>query len=158
MGLLDSNRLQRMLGRAFKGVYGSGVILREGKSRSTNGTLTSVLEGRYPVRFQLDQCTESMKREEGYASTDMRVIILRDGLQLDLTQFSSDCKVIAGGFEWGVSEFNTDPARAYFEARGSMRKPIESALWEEVDWSDADGVVDWFMSSQDSEVLKWLAR
>ena len=49
MGLLDGNRLQRILGRAFKGVYDSGVLLRTGKVRQPIGTVVDSVLGRYPI-------------------------------------------------------------------------------------------------------------
>ena len=127
MGLLDTTRLQKIFGRAFSGVYGSGTLVQSGKVRQTNGTLVTTIIAQHPVKVQFDACTEAMRASSGYASTDTRAIILRDGLSLELTQLDSDCYLIGAGFEWNLNEIYTDPARSYYEVRASLRRPATVA-------------------------------
>ena len=123
MGLLSTNRLQKIFGRAFRGVYAEGTLIQSSKVRKPNGTLATEEVARYAVSVQFDECTESMKQSLGYASTDCRAIILRDGLALDLTNMSTDCYLIGDGKGWNLNQVTTDPARSYFEARASLRNP-----------------------------------
>lgn len=126
MGLLDTNRLQKVFGRAFKGIYGTGVLVQSGKVRQPNGTLMTQIIAEHEVKVQFDVCTEAMRLASGYASTDTRAIILRDGLGLDLTQANSDCYLIGDGREWNLNEITTDPARSYFELRASLRRLVQA--------------------------------
>lgn len=147
MGLLSGNGLQRIFGRAFKGVFAQGVIVHVRKNRQPNGTLRSEVMGRHVVSVQFDSVTEAMRSTQGYSATDMRVIILRHDLDLDLTEFSSDCIVAGNGYFWSLSDVTTDPARSYFEARGSMKEPLPPEASDLVSWANqvpVARVIQWF--------------
>lgn len=122
MGLLSGNTLQGIFGRAFRAVYEDGLVVQVRKLRQPNGTLLDQAVLQTPVKVQLDEVTESMRKVEGYAATDQRAIILRDGFPLE--HLDTDCRLVARGYTWMLHEVTTDPARAYFEARASRGSAV----------------------------------
>lgn len=122
MGLLSGSSISAIFGSVFGKVFEDGVLQKVDKRRLPNGTLSSVVLEEFPILVQLDSVTERMSRAEGAAVTDKRIIILRDRLYVEIT---SDDLVIARGKSWSLNEVDTDPARSYYEARGSLQRSVE---------------------------------
>lgn len=145
MGLLDTDRLQRMFGRVFRPVYGDGVFIEIAKVRQSGGTMATVIRARHPVKIQIDAATQAMRAAEGAASTDMRILILRDSFAQELSAITSDSYVFGGGFLWGLNGLTTDPARSYYETRGVQRMASPLAV--------AD-----ILAMTDQEAIEWASR
>lgn len=116
MGLLDTNQLQKAFGSAFKSIYGSGQLIRITMQRQPEGTIVPTEQSPVPIKVQVDQMTEAMRRQEGASDRDVRILVLQDGLTGPA--LTSDDVVIAQGVRWKLFGLTQDPARAYYEARG----------------------------------------
>lgn len=120
MGLLSGNTLKGIFGRAFRPIYEDGRLIQVQKARLPNGTLVDQIIEQFDVKIQLDAVTEDMRQAEGYASTDQRCLILRDGLPIE--HLDTDCRLVARDYLWTLHEVTTDPARSYFEARAARKE------------------------------------
>ena len=120
MGLLSGNALQKVFGKVFRAVYEDGQLLEIRKVRQPNGTLRDEVVAEHAVKVQFDVVTSEMSKQEGYATTDQRCIVLRDRLTVE--EITTDFRLIGRGKRWTLNSVTTDPARSYFDSRASLAK------------------------------------
>jgi hypothetical protein len=116
MGLLDGG-IQSLFGAAFSGLYPDGVLTRLVITEDGQGGGSSV-ETTQPCKVQTDACTQAMREQPGYTSTDVRLLILQAGITGG--KIDTDCQVTDGrGNEYKIAWVGQDPAQAYWECRGT---------------------------------------
>lgn len=116
MGLLNGG-IQALFGAAFAGVYLPGTLTRVTLAPDGQGGGSSST-GTQPIRVQTDACTQAMREQPGYTSSDVRLLILQAGITGG--DVDTDCRVTDGyGREWEIAWVGRDPAQAYWECRGS---------------------------------------
>jgi hypothetical protein len=114
MGLLDGD-IAELFRDVFGDFYLDGTILRDTYSDDGFGgvTRTTVSEA---CKVQRDVCTESQRAEEGYAETDVRLIVL--------SPVDSTCRISLQGRTYQAGPTITrDPAGSYWETRGIQTNP-----------------------------------
>lgn len=110
---------------AISGVLGgpfvAGRVVSIGEVQYDDGG--SIIPGSGPTyracSLQVDSASEAMRRSEGFAEQDQRILILAAGF--DGTVTSDDrVEVLEGPYAgtWGIESVARDPAGAYFEVRG----------------------------------------
>lgn len=114
-GLLDTDAIQKIFGSALAGIYGDGELITVTMVRGPGGVQTPQ-ETSVPCKVQVDNCDEAMRSAEGYSDTDVKLIILQDGMTG--SEPDGDSIVIAQGKRWKVSGVRSDPARAAWVMRG----------------------------------------
>lgn len=116
MSLLDAE-IQSLFGSVFGAIYLDGTITRVTFADDGFGGLTETAASE-PCKVQRDACTENQRLEQGYAASDVRLLIL----QADQDAIDTNCRVTVLGVEYQLGPVITqDPARSYFEARGIAR-------------------------------------
>lgn len=116
MGLLDGG-IRGLFGAAFSGFYLDGTLVRVTLVPDGQGGGTTT-EATDPIKVQTDACTEAMRKQAGYTSRDVRLLILQSGVPGD--RIDTDCRVIDGlGDEYEVAWVTADPANSYWECRGT---------------------------------------
>lgn len=114
--LLDTDAISEMMADAFDGIFGEGVLRKISLVDVGGGSLEEI-SVEYPIRIQIDACTEAMRMAAGYTGRDASLIILRSGVEIE--ELTSDDKIItADGREWRIYEVGTDPARSHWIGRG----------------------------------------
>ncbi len=115
MGLLDGG-LARIMTPVFAGFYlpatlhaGTGDPIYDNA-----GNITGYVGADQPCKAQIDAATDAMRRGEGFAEGDVRLIILAQGLP-DLT---SDMEVTVSGQKYRLQSADRDPARSHWVCRG----------------------------------------
>jgi hypothetical protein len=64
------------------------------------------------VKVQMEAATDAMREAEGYESTDVRFLMLADGV----TKPDSDCELELGGIRYGIRlPVGRDPCGAYWD-------------------------------------------
>lgn len=115
-GLLDTGAIRSLFGSVLKGVYGDGQLIRVTKVRQPGGTFKNVEAAPVAIKVQVDRCTEAMRQREGYTSTDVKLLILQDGVTGPTP--TSDDIIVARNERWKVYEIEEDPAQSYWGGRG----------------------------------------
>jgi hypothetical protein len=105
--------LSGVFAAAFSPIYEDAVLHRRVLS-DTNGSI-SAAETDHPCKAQLDSATEAMRRAEGFAETDQRIIVLRGTLDIDP---GTDDEISLAGRRWKIAGLAADPARTHWELRG----------------------------------------
>lgn len=118
MALLNGG-LAGVFRAAFGGLYLPGRIHRyPPPSFDAGGSIVPAAPVLIGCRLQVDACTEEMRRAEGYADLDVRLLILADGLP----EIGTDdrVEVLSGPHSglWAVMGVSHDPAGAAFDCRG----------------------------------------
>ena len=116
MSLLDAE-IQSLFGDVFGTIYLDGTITRvtlvdDGFGGLTETTTTTA------AKIQRDACTENQRLEQGYSASDVRLLILQSGVD----QINTNDRVTVLGVEYQLGPVITqDPARSYYECRGTAR-------------------------------------
>lgn len=113
MGLLDGGG-SSVLNSVFASVYPTGTLVRRTITEDDGGSQT-VTETTQLIKVQTDTVTEVMRQAAGYTDTDVRVIILSDGV----ASVTSDDWVIDGrGNTYALIDPSLDVCGSHWVARG----------------------------------------
>lgn len=75
------------------------------------------------VKVQIEAATDAMREAEGYASTDVRFLMLAHGVDKP----NSDCQLEQGGMLYGIrTPVGRDPAGAYWDIHARVIGEIAS--------------------------------
>lgn len=105
----------------FGGPYHDGYVIVPRRVRlDSGGSLAApVRPARIACRVQVDVATEAMRAQDGFTDKDVRLLILRDGLAVEL---NTDVSVeVAGGPHAGtysVQSVGADAMGVYWDCRG----------------------------------------
>lgn len=112
MGLLDG--IAGALAAAVAPFYRDGTLYRQGTPVDDgSGSITVPDATEEPIKVQIEACTEAMRRSEGYADTDVRLIILSPCVLRPSTDDEAD----ADGQRYALASVATDPASTYWDCR-----------------------------------------
>lgn len=117
--LLDTDAIKDLFGEVFGEIYGDGNLRRQAMTDDGEGGYTPGSVMNYPIKVQVDACTERMRESPGYTATDMRLLILQSGVGINEIT-TNDEVTTADGRRWQCNEVTSDPARSYWECRGSL--------------------------------------
>lgn len=121
MSLLNDD-IKALFGDVFGQIYGDGTLSRVTVINAGGGKNTSTSVD-VPVKVQCDACTEAMRAEDGYTTSDVRLLILQAGLTTKIT--SDDLVFVNDRNErYKVASVIQDPAESYFECRGILQKRL----------------------------------
>ena len=116
MGLLDGG-VNRIFGRAFAAIYLDGSLINRTLTDDGLGTITAFEASAVPIKYQIEQLTETQRASPDYRATDVRVFILDAGLTIN-----SDSRLVLGGVTYRVApDIRRDPANAYFDVRAVLQ-------------------------------------
>ena len=115
MGLLDGG-IASIFHSAFSGLYldathhaGTGEPVYD-----ANGNITGYLGGDQACKAQVDAATDAMRRAEGYAEGDARIIVLAQGLTGGI---DSDHEITVRGQKYRILSAELDPAASHYVCR-----------------------------------------
>lgn len=117
MTSLLNGGIASIFGKVFAGLYLPATLLCQVRTETDDGSVTVETE-LHACRAQIDAVTEAMRQAPGYTGTDQRILILADTLDVVPT---TDDAITVGGRTWGVASVASDPARSYWELRGTRR-------------------------------------
>lgn len=113
MGMLDGG-VAGLFGSIMGGYFLDATLYR--------GTITHDGEGGGSVTWadedckaQVDAATQAMREAEGFIDTDVRILVLQQGLAGAIT---TDDELEVEGERYAIMSVGRDPAGAYFELRG----------------------------------------
>ena len=116
MSLLDGG-IARIFNSTFGGLYlpatlhaGTGEPIYD----PDTGEIIGYDGGDTPCKVQIDAATDAMRRAEGFAEGDCRLIILA----LGLPEVTSDHEVSVSGVRYRLQSAERDPALSHWVARG----------------------------------------
>lgn len=116
MGLLDGG-LARIITPVFASFYLDGT-LHAGTGDPVYDDDTGEIIGYegidLPCKAQIDAATDAMRRAEGFAEGDCRLIILAQGLP----EVTSDHEVTVSGVRYRLQSAERDPAASHWFCRG----------------------------------------
>jgi hypothetical protein len=121
--MISQEAIAGLFGRVFGGIpaaYQPGTLTRVTLVRQNDGSNARTI-ATHAVKVQTDDCTERMRRAEGYTSEDVRLLILTDGVDVE-TITSDDEITTADGRKWSCHDVRTDPARSHWECRGVRKR------------------------------------
>jgi hypothetical protein len=118
MSLLDGG-ISALFGGVFGALYLDGTITQVAATDDGKGGGVEALGDPVPCKVQVDRCTEAMRREPGYTARDVRLIVLQQGVTMDL---DTDCRVTVKGVTYDIGSVDVDPARSYWDCRGIERR------------------------------------
>lgn len=105
----------KALSGVFSGLYPDGTLHKQTETQADNGDVSVTTEN-IPIKAQVDSATEAMKSDEGYASTDVAIFVLRPDLALSIT---TDDEVTAEGRRYAIGgPVRKDTAKSHFILRG----------------------------------------
>lgn len=109
MALLDGD-----IASIFRGVFGDifvdGITTRVALTDDGTGGWAKTMAS-LPCKVQRDAVTQAQKLEDGYAASDVRLIVL--------SEIDNNCQVSCYGVNYQIGPTVTsDPANSYWEARG----------------------------------------
>lgn len=116
MGLLDGG-LARILTPVFASFYLDGV-LHAGTGDpiydEDTGEIIGYEGGDVPCKAQVDAATDAMRRADGFAEGDVRLIVLAMGLP----ELNSDHEVSVSATRYRLQSVKRDPAASHWVCRG----------------------------------------
>ena len=121
MGLLDGG-IQSLMGSAFGWLYLPGTLTRvtlvdDGHGGGSEATTDQ------DCRVQVDACTEAMRQQAGYTSTDVRLLILQAGVAGGDIKTDDRVTVLGGPHAGRTFEIAAvgpqDPGSSYWECRAT---------------------------------------
>lgn len=107
--------------QVYGGPYYDALIMDKGDAvYDTGGSIvTPGTASTRPCQAQVDTVTQDMRREEGFADGDVRILVLADtlagGISLD-----NSIEILGGANigTWQIQTISRDPFGIYFELRG----------------------------------------
>lgn len=137
MGLLDSDALKNLFGTVFSGLYGTGRLIRVTKVRGNGGVMLNRYEQPVPIKVQVDRCDEEMRRQSGFTSDNVKLLVLQAGVSSPAP--TTDDVIEAKGARWNMFAVGEDPASTYWRGRGVKQSPTSRDGWflEFGHWDDA---------------------
>lgn len=117
MGLLDGG-ISAIFGSVFGALYLDGELMQSGLDPIYDDAGNIIGYGGgdpVPIKCQVDGATWAMQQAAGYVDGDVRLIILRAGLSVEVT---TDHRVEVGGKTWLVQSVETDAAASHWICRG----------------------------------------
>lgn len=116
MGFLDGD-----IAELFAGVFGSFYLdatLHAGTGDPIYDDATGEIIGYegadMPCKCQVDAATDAMRRAQGFAEGDVRLIVLAQGLP----ELTSDHEVTVQGVRYRLQSVERDPALSHWVCRG----------------------------------------
>lgn len=116
MGLLDGG-IAAVFSAAFSGLYldatlhaGTGEPIYD----DMTGGIIGYSEGDVPCRAQVDSATDAMRRADGFAEGDARILVLAQGLPT----VTSDHELTVRGTKYRLLSAELDPAASHWICRG----------------------------------------
>lgn len=117
MGLLDGG-IASIFNAAFSGLYLDGTLhagTGEPIYDETTGDITGYTEADdTAIKVQVDSATEAMRRADGFAEGDVRLLILAAGIPA----ITSDREVTVRGTRYRIQSAQLDAAASYWDCRG----------------------------------------
>lgn len=116
MGLLDGG-LASIFNAAFSGIYLPGTLhagTGEPIYDDDTGEIIGYEGGDLPCKAQVDAATDAMRRADGFAEGDVRLIILAQALP----ELNSDHEVSVSGKRYRLQSVERDPALSHWVCRG----------------------------------------
>lgn len=115
MGLLDGGGAA-LMASVFSGIYLDASLYRvagagddNGKGGGDDPTLSSEPEA---VKVQIEAATDAMREAQGYEATDVRILMLANGVQKP----NSDSELEVDGTRYGIRPpIGRDPVGAYWD-------------------------------------------
>ena len=114
MGLLDGG-ISSLFAAAFSGFYLDATV-HAGTGEpiyGPGGAITGYTGGDQAAKAQVDAASDAMRRAEGYAEGDCRLIILAQGLG----ELTSDHEVSVSGVRYRLMSVERDPALSHWVCR-----------------------------------------
>lgn len=115
MGLLDGG-IASIFNSVFSGIYLDGV-LQAGTGDPIYGpgaTVIGYAGGEAPIKVQVDAATDAMRRADGFAEGDCRIIVLAQGVPA----LNSDHSISVGGATYALQSAELDAATSHWVCRG----------------------------------------
>ena len=115
MGLL-SGGIASIFGSVFGALY-LDAVLHAGTGEpiyGPGGTITGYEGGDTPCKAQVDAATDAMRRSDGFAEGDVRLIILAQGIP----EVTSDHEATVAGIRYKLQSAERDPALSHWICRG----------------------------------------
>lgn len=115
MGLLDGG-IASIFNAAFSSIYLDGT-LHTGTGTpiyGPGGIITGYAGGDKAVKVQVDAATDAMRRGDGYAEGDVRIIMLAQGI----AAVTSDHRVTVGPVTYSLQSAELDAAASHWICRG----------------------------------------
>jgi len=109
------DNLGRGLAGAFKPLYPEATLIRIRETHLDDGDIRTQ-ERRIPVKAKLENVTEAMKTDPGYASSDVAIYVLNPELSLDITT-DDEIKVEGGRYKI-AGPIRKDTIGSHFILRG----------------------------------------
>lgn len=114
MSLLDGGGAA-LMHSVFSGVYRDATLHRVSITPNNKGGGTTERDDDgEPVKAQRARTTQSMRDREGYADTDMRILVLSHGVDL----ITIEHELTFEGVRWSIANVGRDPAGAYYDLHG----------------------------------------
>lgn len=107
--------ISALFGDVFGEIYLDGIVARHALVHDSSGGGTSTVTSE-PCKVQVDDVTEAMRRQEGYTSADVRLMVLQASTAIAV---DTDCRVTVDGVEYIVGWVGQDPAKSYWECRAT---------------------------------------
>ena len=116
MGLLDGG-IKQLFGTVFGGIYLDGTLHTGSFDVNSMGDVSSSPAAAIPIKVQVEECTENMRKAEGYSADDVALIVLQDGIGIVPT---SDHEITARGVRYRLNTpITADPAGSHWIIRGT---------------------------------------
>ncbi|MHC5307513.1 hypothetical protein [Bartonella sp. LJL80] len=116
MSLLSNGSIKALFSSVLSSIYEDGQLIRSTMVRDPKtGSMRPVKQPPVTIKVQIDECTEAMRQQAGYTDTDVRMIILQQGIEGEKP--NSDDLIVAGGQNWKVYGVTEDPAHSYWQMR-----------------------------------------
>jgi len=115
MGLLDGG-IAAIFNATFSTFYLDGT-LHAGTGEPQYGPGGAIIGydgGEWPIKVQIDAATDAMRRADGFAEGDCRMIILAMGVP----EVTSDHSVTVGAITYLLQSAERDPALSHWFCRG----------------------------------------
>jgi len=118
MGFLDGGGAA-LMASVFGGVYLDASLYRptSAEDDGMGGGEDPTLGDAEAVKVQMEAATDAMRETEGYESTDVRFLMLAQGVDKP----TSDCELEFGGIRYGIrTPVGRDPCGAYWDIHGRV--------------------------------------
>lgn len=113
MTLLEG-QLAGVFASAFSAIYTNATLYRSAGVSDGKGGGTAGFDVGTAVKAQLEAATEAMRSSDDYTETDMRILVLAQGV----ARPDTDCQILVDGQRWLIAHVGRDPAGAYWDLHG----------------------------------------
>jgi hypothetical protein len=115
VGLLDGG-LAQIFNSAFSGIFLDATLYRSTLTGDGAGGGSQTFAAGEPVKASLDAATMKMRESQRYIETDVRILVLANGME----PIGTDDEIEVKGQRWSIASVATDPATAAYELHGQL--------------------------------------